>query len=290
MTRAGPSATVGVPRVPRASPLGAMPVARSPMIDIAPGRSRATGAAPRASPKTAKPVARGPCPHGWSARATRRASALLAGVLAAGARAQTYPPETMDFILTLRDSGNANGVVEPGEVVEMSVGARFTPGVGQPTVWNNYPGSTGVSATVVAFAGSRIDVIGIQGSSSGSLTWLIPPLVNVGLPGTLEPLTNSVLDSWAAQLLDPPSPLWQMNPMEIWRGVWTPASFEPRMLAYRVHPLEGFIFVWAGYPLPVAENTINTGSQASIQIVPEPGVAIVLAIAAGAVARVRRRT
>ncbi len=209
-------------------------------------------------------------------------------VLAAGgiARGQTYPPETMDFTITLRDAGgNNNGIVEPGEVVDLRVAARFTPGVGQATLWNNYPGSTGAAGTVLYFAGSTIDVIGVQGSAAGSLNWEVSSPVYIGLPGTLDPLTNSVWGSMAGQL----PWYWpsQANPIEILRGTWTPAVYQPRTLEYRVDPKEGYIFLLVGLPQPVGEATINAGSQASIQIVPAPGAG--WAFGVGAVGLLRRR-
>ncbi len=219
-----------------------------------------------------------------------RAAIGVAGVLATGgiARAQTYPPETMDFTITLRDAGgNNNGIVEPGEVVDLRVTAEFWPPVGTQTLWNNYPGSAGVPGPVYGFAGSEIDVIGVRGSDTGTLLFEVPAPFAMGAPGTLVPATQSVAGSSAGQLVWLPIlPGSQANPVLIFTGTWSPADYTPRTLEYRVDPSIGVIYLL--FNQCYGEYTINSGSSASISIVPGPGPWLVLGVGGWLAPRRRR--
>ncbi len=117
----------------------------------------------------------------------------------------------------------------------------------------------------------------------------MPALLNVGLPGTLAPATQSVLDSNSGQLVYLPLiPGTQANPVEIFMGTWTPAHYSARTVRYGVSIDGGWVYLMVpGWAQPSGESTINTGSEASISIVPAPGGALVIGI--GALAMGRRR-
>ncbi len=209
--------------------------------------------------------------------------------LAPGAGARPGP-EMMTLEITLRDGwAGGNGIVEPGEEVYLSVFATMDPGPGGAAVWNNYPGSTGAAGTVYAIAGTVFDVLGVRNSGSGSLTFGGPSWILHG-GGTLVPATQSVLDFNAAQLAFLPLlPGNTSNPIEVFRGTWVPHDFTPRVLEYEVRVDTGAIYMLVqGYPQPVGENTVNNGSSAAIQIVPEPGAVVVPGVGIG-IAGMRRR-
>ncbi len=206
-----------------------------------------------------------------------RTAMAIAGLGVAGAQAAGQRAERMEFTITLRDIGNGNGVVEPGEAVRLWVTATMDPGPGGPAQWNNFPGANGAFGTVYAFNGAIFDVMGVQNSGTGAMTFGSPgPIYHHG-QGILIPATQSVPNWSPAQFVWLPLiPGVTSNPVDLFAGIWTPNDYTPRELEYEVSGIElASVYLQVpGYAQPVPEYTVNAGSRAVIPIVPEPGAAV----------------
>jgi hypothetical protein len=119
-----------------------------------------------------------------------------------------------------------NGVIDPGEAARIFLRVSFSPPVGTPATYTPPPG-TG-QGTVEGFASLLINFVGGLGSEgvyshlSRAAGW------GIGTSGTITP--GGVVDIGAGQFPLPGPGMNPANPINnIWRVVWTPQDYSPRM-------------------------------------------------------------
>jgi hypothetical protein len=221
------------------------------------------------------------------------AAALVAPVGAA--LAQPDPNEIMSMYVKLIDNGNANGVVEPGEIVRITVGVSFDPKKGEPMIWQsntplgNWPG------TVEAFGQARFGLYGGPDAETGQLDF-------VGM----APL------EWTQQYSYTKGSIWNIflyqagwfptltydKPLDLMWWDWIPDDYTPRYVDwFSDAPGFGTHGILLSTTLPSGQNVIVGDkwlTQASplvgIQIVPSPPALAPLILGVACLLHRRRRT
>jgi hypothetical protein len=226
-------------------------------------------------------------------------------ILAAAARAQgpfTTSGTTVTLALAWSElRGNHNGVLEPGESALLRMTASFT---NQNTVVTFTPGlGTFGSGTLRGFGSMFLD---INGSGGAQGDWDVSPAHGYGVDpiwdlagyeGTPTNGGSSLVNLEAAQFPLTPAEIITANPViDLWRGVWTPAQYSARPVAFRLSPnaapegatatvlvqLSGAL---AMHVQPEAAHLML--GFVSIPIIPAPASAFIIAVALAA--RRRRR-
>jgi hypothetical protein len=191
-----------------------------------------------------------------------------------------------------------NGLLEPGEAALVSISVSFTP-FGTPVAYQT-PAPGGV-APVAGLAGSGFNLIA-TGAMGGEWSGFV---LHHGFSASVPPIPDP---SGSVQLCGigqtyPPLGSWplSMNPLpQVWQGVWTPSSYEPRQAVFEQRPIQSFpvirphVYVYIGMDPsgnPRFGDSIATGVYGSVQIpiVPAPAVGVVLCLGLGAAARRARR-
>jgi hypothetical protein len=159
------------------------------------------------------------------------ALASLAGA-AANSTAQELVTFTWSFTEVVANSTTPatgplanNGVIDPGEAARIALRVSFSPPVGSPVTYTPPPG-TG-RGTIAGFASMSIDLLGGTGSEGmySNITRL--GAWNIGQSGTIT--SGGVINVLAGQspLSPGPNPANPIN--NIWRVVWTPQDYSPRI-------------------------------------------------------------
>ncbi|MCC7387459.1 MAG: hypothetical protein IT431_01695 [Phycisphaerales bacterium] len=177
---------------------------------------------------------------------------------------------TMTFSWTTEDTGNGDGVLQPGESAVLTLWAFMDP-------------------EQVGLAGTNYDIAGdARWGSTGSIDHAMNFIDSLGTgPGTLH-ADNSITGIKAFQL----PPFFNMlfyadNPVALYEIVWTPTDYSP-----------GSIGFWCENHQNASVYTDNFGSSVeyaivnepgSMRVVPAPGSFVALGVAFGAGAAFGRR-
>ncbi|HRQ73654.1 MAG TPA: hypothetical protein PLU35_11555 [Phycisphaerales bacterium] len=186
----------------------------------------------------------------------------------AGAAQAQY---TMDWSWTVSDTGNEDGIIEPGEHALLTLMAEWG---GPPPIW---------------YAASFFDIVGISGWEDGTLLVAdgndeLGKLTNEdGVPQS----NNDILAIDTFQLPKFFNPnIWEGNPMAIYWIEWAPNGYSPRTVSgtsanHLYHSVYIDNFGTSVEATPTIEGF-------SFQIVPAPGT-LAIAVACGVLAVRRRR-
>jgi hypothetical protein len=189
-----------------------------------------------------------------------------------------------------------NGLVEPGEALRFELTVSFTPPVGTLVNWEPRPPAPGFG-TVAGLRGVGINFVA-SGDATGIWSHFARP------PGWLGS-TNPMPNGWIQ-----PLQVWQLlgggitpnpaNPVaQIWQGVWTPSSYEPRTIQWRrepttsLHPYGDLAFEYGidpstGHALYTMFAAASPQYSLPVTIVPAPASALALAASAFLITRRRR--
>lgn len=211
---------------------------------------------------------------------------------------------------TLTPVSSPNGVLEPGEGARIGLNIYQTineaNAVGQTTTYVPPP-PTGVGTN--AGTGSMLYTLhGTGGDASGS--WfgraVRPSLAVQNSPGTILDAGATIDNFGGAQFVAPGGVADSANPfVDVFRGVWTPASYTPRTINFKSSNGHGssnaytgilVIYSWIEIEQPpwVLPNFLTKyvnadyGGGVNIPIAPVPGTGLPVAVA-GACAFWRRR-
>lgn len=220
------------------------------------------------------------------------AAALIASIAPFAAAQSLFIDYSLSFTEvytgTTTPVANPNGLIEPGESMLLQMTISFDPPVG--TIVSTPLGD----GPVVGFGYMSADIVPHPWNVQGTWTNLALAPGWLGDPGgPFPPPTGSTLVGmgvwqWPAHSGVPPL---GANPVHnIWRGVWTPHSYEEQLIGWGINrqpggPTFGSLLVHyandpsTGQPLytnlniPVA-NTQTNGVW--VQIIPSPGAAAIL--------------
>jgi hypothetical protein len=190
-----------------------------------------------------------------------------------------------------------NGVVEPGEGLRFELSISFDPPVGSLVNWSGPPEPG--SGTIAALSAIAFSLEPSAAPAQGAWTHLSQIAGWLGTPGVSTP-HGAVSGIFIGQLAS--GALNQGNPIEnIWAGVWTPASYEPRIVEwyrFQTGPLpnvHGAILAQygtdptTGQPLYTALHAFTPFYFLPVAIVPSPASGSLVALVfAGALLRRRR--
>jgi len=212
---------------------------------------------------------------------------------------------------TLTPVSSPNGVLEPGEGARIGLNIyqtiNETNAVGQTTTYVPPP-PTGVGTN--AGTGSMLYTLhGTGGDASGA--WfgraVRPSLAVQNSSGTILDAGATIDNFGGAQFLAPGGVADSANPLvDVFRGVWTPASYTPRTINFKSsdghgapHAYTGILVIyhWTELKGPpwVLPNYItkyadaNYGVGVNIPIAPVPASGLPVALAGACALRRRRR-
>jgi hypothetical protein len=225
----------------------------------------------------------------------RRLAGIVLALIACGASAQWEPPEKATYSLVVQDSGNGNGVCEPGEYMKMFVWCEYTPVIGQATKYK-FPDGSWHDGTINGFARSAINLLNIKNGETGAfgLIGLNPHFVKSDHPWSggngswkdIEILGYPQMPPpWGNGQPDPSNPIWLLAIS------WDPAgNYTPREVTYQLDGIGADLFVVVpGLPQWVVNKPkITDPAPVTFQVVPAPGLAAFGLLLAGALARRRR--
>lgn len=224
---------------------------------------------------------------------------VAAAALIWPAAAVAQPGEITRFVLSVDDTGNHNGIIEPGEAALLSVYADLMDdgisSIGLTAVWNTNGGS-GQPATLNGFSDAVFDVVSVMNGHSGRWSELsvTPSLNMLSMVGTPQP-NGSVKRVVAAQVCVFWFPCDQRDPIPLWSGVWTPTDYSPRSVEFRtlvdtvISPHKVGLTAQLGQWVPVFDVWDVRDTEISFQVVPAPASCLGVAVAALGVAVRRRR-
>lgn len=131
-----------------------------------------------------------------------------------------------------------NSVLDPGEGARIRVGATAlingVNAVGQTSVYTTDPFAVG---TVRGLGLAMYDLVGDASSAEGGWTALQkpanPPFWTGGTTGTVQPGGSSIIGFGGRQFIGPGGTAnSNNNNTQVFRGVWTPASYVPRSVNF----------------------------------------------------------
>jgi hypothetical protein len=220
-------------------------------------------------------------------------------VLCAGASADAqqatfqHPFTTIEVLAgTTTPVANPNGLIEPGEGVLFELNLGFTPPVGTIVPWG-----TG-TAEIAGLGDFQFTFRPTVGTAEGFWSHLQIAAGWSGEPGQVGNLGVWHVMIWqfpqGASLANPQNPI-----PAAWRGVWTPGSYEPRIMEWR--PQLSGVAGWGeilartgtdpqGHPIYARVTaTVATNPAYTVSIVPSPGMAGLLLAAPAVMLRRPRR-
>jgi hypothetical protein len=167
-------------------------------------------------------------------------SALLALAGAAWGQGASTTNATIAYSLAWQDTGNHNGILEPGESAIVRLTATMTPPVN--TIIGFTGGQGGPTGTLRGVMWGFIDLTG-SGGTGGA--WNLDPLQGYGVDplwdllgpaGYGTPNGTGLINIQFGQFPQSTT-IITINPIvNVWQGVWTPASYAPRMVTYGTAP------------------------------------------------------
>jgi len=164
-------------------------------------------------------------------------------IVAAAAMGLAVPVEAQEFVIyqfsfvevlagTSTPVPSPNGVVEPGEGARILFSAGFVPGVGSPVTYQAPPAPG--FGTVAGLGSVFFDLFG-SGMAQGSWSHLRVSSGWNGMPiGIPLPDGSGVAQISVGQFVLPGGTPNPSNPVvDMWYGVWTPASYTPRVVTFQ---------------------------------------------------------
>jgi hypothetical protein len=225
----------------------------------------------------------------------RRLAGIVLAPIACGASAQWEPPEKATYSLVVQDSGNGNGICEPGEYMKMFVWCEYTPVIDQPTKYK-FPDGSWHDGTIKGFYRSNISLTSLKNGETGmgGLIGWNPKFTKSGHPWYYKDGSW-----WDVEILGYPQmpPPWgsgqpdPSNPILLFGFTWNPAgNYAPREVTYQLDGIGADLFVVVpGLPQWVVNKPkITDPAPVTFQVVPAPGLAAFGLLLAGALARRRR--
>ncbi len=214
---------------------------------------------------------------------------LVTAWLTATAAAQ--PQEPIKFLLTVEDTGNQNGVIEPGEAALFTVTADMKAdginSVGTPVFWNQ----GWVWGTLYALGSAQFDLISLAYGHTGTWSQMaVTPSLYAGgnFQGTPQP-DGSVYQVGASQLVIlPHMPGDQRDPIPLWTALWTPSDYAPRDVAYTTIADYSEVYVDVPSAGLVGESFYPIQGSVVFTIIPSSSGCAVLVLAA-CLSHARRR-
>jgi hypothetical protein len=231
-----------------------------------------------------------------------RATLALAGLAAVPGMAfgQASTTEaTVSYALSWQDTGNNNGVVEPGEGAHFRLTVTMTPGVGTIV---NYTGGLASSGALRGIASGFVDLNGTNnaaGAWSGTTIDEFFDLVPGGLGhGTPAAGGSQLQNIQFGQFPVNNASVNTTNPIvNVFEGTWTPADYTSRVTLWNL----AAALASGGNPSSVIIRPNNTGTTVesaislsnlggtiSVPIVPAPSSLALLGLG-GLIAGRRRR-
>lgn len=176
------------------------------------------------------------------ARSTIACMTSWLGLLGASASAQPDPNEIMSMYVTVKDIGNGNGVVEPGETARIVLGVSFEPTYGSPANWQSSTPWGTLPGTVECFGSLRFGLFGGNDAESGQLSF--KGKAPVEWTSSYKYTKGSIWNVYLRQ--DPGSILIYDNPLDLMWWDWIPDTYDPRFVD------------WYGeaWPLATATNKV----------------------------------
>jgi hypothetical protein len=170
-----------------------------------------------------------------------KTGALLAGwtvlALAGAALGQSTIAANIDYSLAWEDTGNHNGLLEPGESAVLRMTATMTPPVG--TVIPFTGGQGGPTGTLRAIAWGFIDLTG-AGGTQGSFN--LDPAAGYGTNPTWDlagpsgygtPNGTGLTNIQFGQFPSSSSGIMTTNPIvDVWTAAWTPSFYSARTVTF----------------------------------------------------------
>jgi hypothetical protein len=189
---------------------------------------------------------------------------------------------------------NPNGILEPGESVRLIMRTPFTPDVGTQVSQAHIPGGSasvlGLNRTGANIGPATEQVATWSGlGASLGLTASFLPMFD-GMRGVLSLFQDNQGGAWLPTSVNPPAA----------HIVWTPASYEPRDVAFNfLSHTFGARELWGQYGTdPQTGHPLLThifagfggfGSPITVPIVPAPGVATPILLGLFGISRRKRR-
>jgi hypothetical protein len=169
-------------------------------------------------------------------RALFAGSALLALAGAAFGQAST-DAATLSYSLAWQDTGNHNGMLEPGESAVLRLSVGMTPGVNTVIPGRGIIG--GPTGTLRGIASGFIDLVG-SGDTNGSFSLdpaagygVDPSWDLVGPGGSGTPNGTGLINIQFGQFPTGSSSVNTTNPVvNVWSGAWTPESYAARTVSF----------------------------------------------------------
>lgn len=192
------------------------------------------------------------------------------------------------FSISWNDTGNKNGLVEPGEKAEGKITIAFDPPAGGTVTFPN-----GAKAEVKALKDVTLGLLTMQNGASGFLNWTRPdPWIKGSAPTTLGPGEILWIESFQLGPAFTPNPDLS-NPAHVLTIFWDPqGNYTPREVKYYVDGIGSNIFTqiigdpsWNSAMIFEALDSPIT----SFQVVPAPGLGTCVLMASGLLLRRRRR-
>jgi len=194
------------------------------------------------------------------------------------------------FSVEWSDSGNQNGLVEPGELALGKIFVAFDPPAGSTII---FPGG-GPPHTVKALSYAAIGFLWTENGDTGKLdgSWTAPfgPLSGPVYGGNQN---ITFLECWQPPIQLYPTPNTS-NPAHIFTFTWDPlGNYTPRQVTYYVDGISTKVYAepettpdfWVGAALYESFDSAPT----SFQVVPAPGGATSMLIASSLLLHRRRR-
>ena len=196
----------------------------------------------------------------------------------AGASSTFGQSRTVTFSIEIGDTGNGDGLIEPGERAIFTAWAELDPGIGATVM--HCTSTSCFPAQVQAIGGAQFDVVPLQAGNTGTfIEWQLTPSLNaLNMHG--QSMDHGIINIGAAQisLVNPD----QRNPIPLWTATWEPSNYLARTVAFGTRPhgsqtpvvwlsvngLSGPPEIWTQLDVPII-----------FQVVPSPAVNSLLVVA-----------